>query len=87
MNCVLYSYYNNTYDCIATASGGSGTGYTFAWNGGASEYYDQGGVSKAYVYCYKNGTYPYYSSGYMSAYGTVTDSNGTTVYFSVSRSC
>ena len=86
VGCDLYSYYNNTYSCTVTASGGSGTGYSFTWAYGG-EYYDQGGVSKAYVTCNKNGSYPYYTSGYMSSYGTVTDSNGNSAYFSISRSC
>ncbi|HEX8321770.1 S8 family peptidase [Longimicrobium sp.] len=78
-------YYNRV-DCTATASGGSGTGYSFSWHSG-SEYYDQGGVSKALVPCNVNSSGGYYSSGYLTAYGTVTDSNGTSVYFSTSRSC
>ncbi|HEX8671688.1 MAG TPA: S8 family peptidase, partial [Longimicrobium sp.] len=73
VGCDMYSY--TTYSCTVTASGGSGTGYSFTWAYGG-EYYDQGGVSKAYVTCNKNGSYPYYTSGYMSSYGTVTDSNG-----------
>ena len=89
MNCVYYgSYpYPVSYHCTAQATGGSGTGYTFQWNGNSSEYYDQGGTSKAYVPCNKNGTYPYYTSGYLSIYGIVTDSNGNTAYFYESRSC
>jgi subtilisin family serine protease len=79
-------YYNRV-DCTATASGGSGTGYSFSWHGSASEYYDQGGVSKAYVTCNVNYSSGYYGSGSLTAYGTVTDSNGTSVYFSTSRSC
>ena len=84
VGCDMYSY--TTYSCTVTASGGSGTGYSFTWAYGG-EYYDQGGVSKAYVTCNKNGSYPYYTSGYMSSYGTVTDSNGNSAYFSISRSC
>jgi hypothetical protein len=81
VNC--YYYYGTTYDCIAQASGGSGTGYSFTWAYGG-EYYDQGGVSKAYVYCYKySGSY----HGTLSNYGNVTDSSGNTAWFSVSRSC
>jgi aqualysin 1 len=81
VNCEPYSY--TTYNCIATATGGSGTGYSFTWAYGG-EYYDQGGVSKAYVQCYKySGSY----SGTLSNYGSVTDSNGNTAWFSVSRSC
>jgi subtilisin family serine protease len=83
VGCDLYSYYNNTYSCTVTASGGSGTGYSFTWAYGG-EYYDQGGVSKAYVTCYKySGSY----HGTLSNYGSVTDSNGNTAWFSVSRSC
>jgi aqualysin 1 len=75
-----------TYDCTATATGGTGTGYSFTWHSG-SEYYDQGGVSKAYVPCNKNYSGGYPTSGYLTAYGTVTDSSGQSVYFSTSRSC
>ncbi|HEX8696072.1 MAG TPA: S8 family peptidase [Longimicrobium sp.] len=84
VNCEPYSYYpSTTYNCIATATGGSGTGYSFTWAYGG-EYYDQGGVSKAYVTCYKySGSY----HGTLSNYGNVTDSNGNTAWFSVSRSC
>jgi hypothetical protein len=85
VSCV--SYYGTTYDCTAVASGGSGTGYSFSWSGGASEYYDQGGTSKAYVQCYKNYSGGYPTSGYLTAYGTVTDGNGNSTYFSLSRSC
>ncbi|WP_420129196.1 S8 family peptidase [Longimicrobium sp.] len=79
--------YYNRIDCTATASGGSGTGYSFSWNGSANEYYDQGGTSKAMVLCQTVSSGGYYSSGYLTAYGTVTDSNGTSVYFNTSRSC
>jgi hypothetical protein len=84
-NCVPYSYYPSiTYDCTAVASGGSGSGYSFSWSGGASEYYDQGGTSKAYVVCYKYSGSPH---GTLSVYGTVTDGSNTTAWFSASRSC
>jgi hypothetical protein len=79
--------YSNRVDCTATATGGTGTGYTFSWHGNASEYYDQGGTSKALVMCQVNYSGGYYSSGYLTAYGTVTDSSGQSVYFSTSRSC
>lgn len=74
-------YSTNRFNCTATASGGSGTGYSFVWHSG-TEYYDQGGVSKAWVPCQSQGY-----SGYLTAYGVVTDSNGSTAYGYYSRSC
>lgn len=74
-------YSTNRFNCTATASGGSGTGYSFVWHSG-TEYYDQGGVSKAWVPCQSQGY-----SGYLTAYGVLTDSNGSTTYGYYSRSC
>jgi len=55
--------------CDATASDGTGTGYSFTWDG-ASEYYDAGGYSEASVNC------PL--SGQKNVTATVTDSSGAT---------
>ncbi|MBB4635453.1 hypothetical protein [Longimicrobium terrae] len=74
-------YSTNRFNCTATASGGSGTGYSFVWHSG-TEYYDQGGISRAWVPCQSQGY-----SGYLTAYGVMTDSNGTTQYGYYSRSC
>jgi hypothetical protein len=74
-------YSTNRFNCTATASGGTGTGYSFVWHSG-TEYYDQGGVSKAWVPCQSQGY-----SGYLTAYGTITDSSGSTAMGSYSRSC
>jgi hypothetical protein len=53
--------------CIAEASGGSGTGYTFTWETGTVKS-EQGGTSEAIVYCPEN-------SGYRYELVSVTDSN------------
>jgi hypothetical protein len=53
--------------CVAEASGGSGTGYTFTWETGTVKS-EQGGTSEAVVYCAEN-------SGYRYELVSVTDSN------------
>ena len=53
--------------CIAEASGGSGTGYTFTWESGKVKS-EQGGTSEATVECPDNYSYTYESV-------SVTDSN------------
>lgn len=66
-------YTATRFDCTATASGGSGTGYSFIWHGNATEYYDQGGTSKAYYPC----QYVYPGVGYLQAIAVVVDSSGS----------
>ena len=73
MTCDPYSGY-----CDATASGGSGSGYSFTW-GNASEAYDAGGYSYAYPYC--SGT------NLLQVSATVTDSNGATATGSALYKC
>jgi subtilisin family serine protease len=63
--------------CEATASGGSGTGYSFAWTN-ASEGYDAEGYSYAYPYCFE--TFQFVTA-------TVTDSNGATASGSAYYNC
>jgi hypothetical protein len=53
--------------CVAEASGGSGTGYTFTWETGSVRS-EQGGTSEATVYCSSNFSYRY-------ELVSVTDSN------------
>jgi hypothetical protein len=68
-------YSTHRFDCTAQASGGSGTGYSFIWQGNASEYYDNGGTSKAWYPCqYVSGSNGY---GYLSATAVAFDSNGS----------
>lgn len=57
--------YEELQDCVAEASGGSGTGYTFDWETGKVK---AGGTSEATVYCPEN-------SGYRYETVSVTDSN------------
>jgi hypothetical protein len=59
--------YENPQNCIAEASGGSGTGYTFTWESGKVKS-EQGGTSEATVECPDNYSYTYESV-------SVTDSN------------
>lgn len=59
----------NSSRCIAYASGGSGTGYSFTWTN-AFEDYDTGGTSASYPYCNR--------SGPLLITTTVADSNGAT---------
>ncbi|HYH82357.1 MAG TPA: S8 family serine peptidase, partial [Longimicrobium sp.] len=73
---------SGVYDCVAQASGGSGTGYSFVWGRGG-EYYDQGGTSRATAYCYYDS---YTGRGSLVQYTTVTDSNGNTASGGVSMS-
>ncbi|HEY0022284.1 MAG TPA: S8 family peptidase [Longimicrobium sp.] len=64
--------------CDATASGGSGAGYSFVWTK-ASEQYDADGYSYAYPLC---GT-----TSRVLVSATVTDSNGATATGSASYYC
>jgi subtilisin family serine protease len=64
--------------CAASASGGSGTGYSFTWYN-AYEYSDDGGYSEASVYC------P--NTSYLQITATVTDSNGATASSSTNYYC
>jgi hypothetical protein len=60
--------YESPQTCIAEASGGSGTGYTFTWENGVVKS-EQGGTSQAIVECPDNYSYTYETV-------SVTDSNG-----------
>ncbi|HET6764179.1 MAG TPA: hypothetical protein VFH27_10925 [Longimicrobiaceae bacterium] len=59
--------YESPQTCIAEASGGSGTGYTFTWESGKATS-GQGATSEATVQCPDNYSYTYESV-------SVTDSN------------
>ena len=59
--------YETTQTCVAEASGGSGTGYTFTWETGKVTS-TQGATSEATVNCPENSGYRYESV-------SVTDSN------------
>jgi len=59
--------YENPQDCVAEASGGSGTGYTFTWESGTVTS-EHGGTSEAIVECPDNYSYTYETV-------SVTDSN------------
>ena len=59
--------YESPQDCVAEASGGSGTGYTFTWESGTVTS-EQGGTSEATVECPDKYSYTYESV-------SVTDSN------------
>lgn len=66
--------------CMATASGGSGGGYSFEWSSNVTEQYDEDGYSWGDVNCY----------GYLGWRGvsvTVTDSYGATGGASASLYC
>ena len=68
--------------CMAYASGGSGTGYSFTWLG-AFESADGNGYSDAYVaQCPNGGT-----GGYRKVTATLTDSSGATVSKSAYSQC
>jgi hypothetical protein len=64
--------YESPQTCVAQASGGSGTGYTFSWESGTVKS-EQGGTSEATVECPD-----YYSYTYESV--SVTDSNSGYAY-------
>lgn len=66
--------------CEATASGGSGEGYSFEWSGLFNEQYDADGVSGGDVGCY-----PYW--GWRTISVTVTDSNNGTASASTNFFC
>jgi hypothetical protein len=59
--------YETPQTCVAEASGGSGTGYTFTWETGTKQS-TQGATSQAKVVCPEN-------SGYRYETVSVTDSN------------
>ncbi|HEU0053363.1 MAG TPA: hypothetical protein VFQ39_09310 [Longimicrobium sp.] len=60
--------YESPQKCVAEASGGSGTGYTFTWESGTVTS-EQGGTSRAIVECPDNYSYTY-------ELVSVMDSNG-----------
>lgn len=60
--------YQSPQVCVAEASGGSGTGYTFTWDTGY-KVSTQGATSQAKVNCPENASYIY-------EFVSVTDSNG-----------
>ncbi|HEY0018502.1 MAG TPA: hypothetical protein VGC13_19500 [Longimicrobium sp.] len=66
--------------CEATASGGSGEGYSFEWSGLFNEQYDADGVSGGDIGCY-----PYW--GWRTISVTVTDSNNGTASASTNFFC
>jgi subtilisin family serine protease len=75
--------YCEPYYCEASASGGSGTGYSFTWTG-AAEINDSGGQSTAsYSQCAGGGT----TIGYRTVTVTVTDSGGGTATASTRAQC
>ncbi|HEX8362965.1 MAG TPA: S8 family peptidase [Longimicrobium sp.] len=73
--------YCEPYYCDASASGGSGTGYSFTWTG-AAEHYDSGGYSSA-TYSQCGGT----TTQYRTVTVTVTDSQGGTASASTRAQC
>jgi hypothetical protein len=68
---VSLSCYSDGQNCEATASGGSGQGYTFDWNWPAQETWDDSGYSTPNVVCYP-------AWGWFTISVNVTDSNGHT---------
>ncbi len=77
------SIYCEPYYCDASASGGSGTGYSFTWTG-AIEHSDSGGYSTAtYSQCAGGGT----TINYRTVTVTVTDSQGGTATASRRAQC
>jgi hypothetical protein len=73
-------YSPDYFTCDATASGGSGSGYSFAWSYNVDEQYDSGGYSWGDVNCHG-------ALGWQSVSVAVTDSYGQTGYGSASIYC